>query len=169
MLLFFRAVLTSLLLALWLELFYKLGVTTDLPNLYGAVLVYTLVLLPVHLLMGWLNRVPDRLWFLLWGLLGLMGEWFVIGNSPWGNPEALHLPMFVFHGTYPVWGRIFDPARFEPNQRRAGLLAIGLFTLLGLAGRLIPSPDLRLAWFLFVPLGLYFSLAAMTLLHRPRG
>ena len=37
--------------------------------------------------------------YLIVGFVGLMIEWFIIGNSPWQNPEANDLGMFTFWGT----------------------------------------------------------------------
>jgi hypothetical protein len=159
------ASLASLLLALWLEAVYKFVVTWDPGNFVGAVLVYALVLPPAQLLMRLLPKVPDRLWLLFWGGLGLLAEWFVIGNSPWGNPAALHSAMFAFHGSYPVWGRILGSG--PSGQRSAGLALWAGFTLLTLGGLLLGGDDLRRAWALLVPLGLYYALAAITLTGWP--
>jgi hypothetical protein len=157
-----RASLASLLLALWLEAFYNFGVRQDAANFAGAALVYALVLPPLHLA---LRRAGPRLWVAVSGLAGLAAEWLVIGNSPRGNPEAIQTAMFVFHGSYPVWGRILVQGG---RQARAGLAAVAAFTVAGLAGAALPG-ELRAAWFLLVPLGLYYLLAAMVLIGRPRG
>ncbi len=34
--------------------------------------------------------------YFLFGFIGLAIEWFVIGNSPWGNPEAIQFGQFSY-------------------------------------------------------------------------
>lgn len=161
------AVLWSLALALWLEAFYRFGATFDPQTFAGAALVYTLYLVPAQALMRALPQVGDRVWLAVWGTLGLMFEWFAIGNSPWGNPDALQSGMLAYHGAYPVWGRIL--AGGPTRRRRIAAWLLAGFSLLGLAGVLLPQGDIRFLWFLLVPLGLFYVLAGMTLLGRPRG
>jgi hypothetical protein len=162
------AALLSLALALWCEAFYKLGATWDIANLLGSVAVYAPYLLAADALMAALPKVPDAAWMALWGAAGLAFEWVAVGNSPWGNPVALQWGMFVFHAAYPVWGRAALPARFTALQRRFLWRAWAVFTVLGLAGALLPAPAAT-AWFILVPLGFYALLCLSALTGRPRG
>lgn len=163
------AVLVSVLLAQWLELWYRTGAEWTPGVLVGSGLVYLLMMVPFHIAVSLLPRAPERMWLVIGCVPGMALEWFVIGNSPWGNPDALQSGMFVFHGTYPIWGRMFDPAFFGPRRRRAALIALAVFSVVSAGGYLIPDGMARFGFFLFVPLGLYLVLAVMTLTGRPRG
>jgi hypothetical protein len=148
----------SVALAQWLELWYRFGATW-VPELFtGAVVPYALMALGFHMLIQWLSRAPVWLWLILGCLPGMALEWFVIGNSPWDNPDALQLAMVVFHGAWPIWGRMFDTRWFRPGQRRAALILLALATLGLLPGFLIASADWRYAFLLLVPLPVYLAL-----------
>jgi hypothetical protein len=95
-------------------------------------------------------------------------EWFVIGNAPWTNPEAIQTGQFLFHASYPIAGRLFDPAWFGPRQRRVVIAGLAGFSVVCAAGYLIATPDLQVAFFILVPLGFYALLSGVVLLNRPR-
>ena len=99
--------------------------------------VFTLLILfPVFLTLTYFSsRLIDRLvrghpaqelvHYFVYGLAGLMIEWFLIGLSPWGDPSAHPLVMLVFQlGMFSFWATVgFAPRLFtqagEPG-RRAG-------------------------------------------------
>ena len=163
------ATAVSVLLAEWLEFWYRFGATW-VPELFvGALFPYTVMALAFHTALHWLPRGPLWLWLFLGALPGMALEWFVIGNSPWGNPDALQIGMVVFHGAWPIWGRMFDPAWFRPEQRRAGLWVMGLSSLALLPGFLLPWSDLRFALFVLLPLLPYLALWVIALRRRPKA
>jgi hypothetical protein len=101
----------------------------------GAYLFTLLVLFPAFLTFIYLSsRLLDRLagrepvrelvHFFVYGLLGLMLEWFVIGLSPWSDPDAHPVVMAVFQlGMFSFWAAVaLVPRLFvspEPLSRRA--------------------------------------------------
>ena len=164
----FLAVLLSVFLAEWLEFWYRFGATWDPQAFYGATFPYTVMMIAFHAAITWAPRMPRLVWLVTGAIPGMSLEWFVIGNSPWGNPDAWQLGQLAFHATYPLWGRMFDPAWFGPRQRRLGLILLAAFSI-GLApGFLIADEALRFAFFLWLPLPYYFALAAIVLFNRPR-
>jgi hypothetical protein len=160
------AVIVSVILAEWLELWYRLGAEWAPQVLPGAAFVYALMMAAFHAVLAWLPRLPRALWLVIGCLPGMALEWFAIGNSPWGNPQALQIGMIVFHGAYPIWGRMFDPAWFSARERRQALWVMGVFSVLLLPGFLIPSPDWRFAVFVLLPLLAYAALWVIALRRR---
>lgn len=152
------ATVVSVLLAEWLELWYRFGATWAPELFFGALAPYGLIALGFHSALQLLPRWPVWLWLPVGAIPGMALEWFVIGNSPWGNPDALQIGMVLFHGAWPIWGRMFDPDWFRPDQRRAGLAVLALASILLLPGFWIPSPDWRFAFFLLLPLPAYLAL-----------
>lgn len=126
------------------------------------------MMIAFHAVLAFAPLLPRVIRLLVGCLPGMALEWFVIGNSPWGNPDAMQPGQIAFHGTYPNWGRIFDPAWFGPRQRRLRLILLAAVTL-GLApGFLIADQGWRFAFFIFLPLGFCFALALIALFNRPR-
>lgn len=87
----------------------------------------TLVYFSSRLIHALIHPQPaqDLFHFFAYGLAGLMIEWFLIGLSPWSDPAANPLVMFVFQlGMFSFWATVgFVPHLFteagEPG-RRAG-------------------------------------------------
>lgn len=151
-----KGILYSLLIALWVEFFYKFGATYDPDNFFGALIIYPAY---IALLFGLfrLCKINSKLMiFVISGLFGLMIEWFLIGNSPWGNPQALQLGMFVFHALYPVYGYLYIQNRLSEKEHRFLFLLFLGFTLLLSAGFFIPRGDTRFILFILTPLMPYF-------------
>lgn len=91
----------------------------------GAYAFTLIVLFPVFLTFVWLTspllqrglrgRPQHELaHFFVYGLIGLLIEWFIMGLSPWSNPEAGPLPMLVFQlGMFSFWSTVgFAPKLF---------------------------------------------------------
>ena len=160
------ATAVSVALAQWLELWYRFGATHEPQLFWGAFAPYTLIALAFHAALQVLPRAPVWLWLALGCLPGMALEWVVIGNAPWDNPDALQGAMVLFHGAWPLWGRMFDGAWFDARQRRAALWVLGGATLALLPGFLIPDPDWRYAFFLLLPLPVYAALWIIALWPR---
>ena len=162
------AAAVSVFLAQWLEFWYRFGAESRPDLFWGAFFPNTLIAVAFHTLLRLAPALPVPVWLILGAAPGMALEWFVIGNSPWGNPQASQLGMFVFHASWPIWGRVFDPAVFNPRQRRAALIWTAVWTAALPAGFLIGAADGRFAFFLLVPLGFYAGLFLLALTGRPR-
>ena len=92
---------------------------------FASYLFTLLILFPVFLTLAYFSsRLPDRLvhgrraqeltHYFVYGLAGLMIEWFLIGLSPWSDPSANPLVMFVFQlGMFCFWATVgFAPRLF---------------------------------------------------------
>jgi hypothetical protein len=121
--------------------------------------VFTLlVLFPVFLtLVYFSSRLLDRLsareparelaHYFAYGFVGLMIEWFLIGLSPWSNPEADPFLMLLFQlGMFSFWASVaFLPRLFtslqELNRKFARLILkfyVPYFVLVYVVGLSIP-------------------------------
>ncbi len=163
------AVLVSVVLAEWLEFWYRFGATWDPQAFTGASAPYALIAAGFHLILSLAGRGPLWLWFLIGAVPGMALEWFVIGNSPWGNPAASQLGMVLFHGSWPIWGRLFDRRWINARQCRWALVWWAGWSVALIPGFLIAAGDWRYAFFVILPLGFYAGLAVLALTGRPRA
>lgn len=153
----FKRVGISILFALWLEFFYKFGATLDVHNFVGSIFVYFIYLMMLHSLCFKADAKKHLLLFLcLFGFIGLMAEWFIIGNSPWQNPNAFQVGMFVFHAVYPALGILFFMGEETFIYKKRVVKVFVIFTICSMLGFLFTNLDLRFAWFIWIPLFPYF-------------
>lgn len=154
--------------------------------------VFTLIILfPVYLSLVYAtSRLLDRGFgrgssrllahFLVYGWVGLMMEWFLMGLAPWSNPEAppllmlgFQLGMFAFWATVATAPRVFlDP---DPSCRRARgrMLKFGVpfFVIVYAIALSIPA-SLRFGAIILLILIGYSTLAGLILrcvVERSRG
>lgn len=85
---------------------------------FGSYLFTLFILFPVFLTFVYFSsRLLDRLvhgrraqeltHYFVYGLAGLMIEWFLIGLSPWSDPNANPLAMFIFQlGMFSFWATV---------------------------------------------------------------
>ncbi len=99
---FLQFLLLGLLTAAIGEWQFSVFLRDDLDNFIGSLFFNTLYLAGVYVLARLLQAtLRNRPKFILvytgfFGLTGLMVEWFLIGNSPWGNPDASQVGMFAY-------------------------------------------------------------------------
>lgn len=143
--------------ALWLEFFYKFGATSDIANFIGSIPIYLIYLTFLNIFLS-IAKLKKKAFtcFTVFGSIGLIAEWFLIGNSPWKNPDASQIAMFIFHAIYPLIGLIYFKNQNYVQSFSFNIRLFALFTLIGLLGFLIPSVEWRFAWFIWIPLFPYF-------------
>ena len=157
----------ALFFALWLEFFYKFGATYDPSNFIGACVIYLIYLSLYFVFLKIFLRKKLIIAWLCSGVIGLMAEWFLMGNSPWGNPHAIQSGMFVFHAFYPVLALMFlQYERYKKALKRVCGIFI-VFSVLSLLGFLFDSKDIRFAWFIWIPLLPYYA-STIVILWRLR-
>ena len=157
---FLTGVLVSELFALWVEFFYKFGVKFNPKAFVIAIPLYFLFLVFLHKVFSKLEGI--RFFILvctiLGGLFGLAVEWVLVGNSPWGNPNALQWAQFVVHAVYPILGyllaRVTLPVSYKTSLRRYCLVT-SVVTALGF---IMSNPNLQKLWILFLPIISFFGL-----------
>lgn len=79
------------------------------------------------------------------GLAGLAIEWFIIGNSPWANPDANDLGMFAYWATVLAMPRfLLDRRAYLRPVRRGAAIAFAAFGAAALTIGLLTPQALRL-------------------------
>ena len=109
---------------------------------------YPVILALTYMPLRWFERrMPSKLsadmaLYAAAGLLGLAIEWFVIGNSPWSNPEANDLGMFAYWATVLAMPRLMlDGRPLLRPVRRAAAAAFAAYAVVALVvGVLTPQP-----------------------------
>ena len=130
----------------------------------GSYLFTLFLLFPGFLSFVWFTSrllrriVPFRpryelLHFFIYGVLGLLIEWFVIGLAPWSDPQANPILMLIFQlGMFSFWATVaFAPLLFtndDPTSRqtRRGLLRFYVpYVLVTYAAAFLAPADLKFA------------------------
>ncbi len=163
---FLRFILAGLLTAAVGEWQFSVFLRDDLANFLGSLAFNTLYLSGVYLVTRlWLalGETPEqgRRWMILaytglFGLSGLMVEWFLIGNSPWGNPDASQTGMFAYWACMALVPLTF---LLRKHRLQRFIFLYGLvYTLLALAGQLIPAYEWRFAFHIYLVIFGYLGL-----------
>jgi hypothetical protein len=137
----------------------------DLDNFIGSVVFNTLYMIGVYLvtrlLLTTLRNRPKFILFytLLFGFAGLMVEWFLIGNSPWGNPDASQPGMFAYWACMALVPLMF---LLEKPHLQTFIIRYALvYIALAVFGQfVIPSPDWRFAFHIYAVIFGYLGLIA---------
>lgn len=67
----------------------------------------------------WRKEIADVVHFFAYGTTGLMIEWFLIGLSPWSNPEAHPGAMCIFQvGMFSFWATVSFVPRIFIDKRK---------------------------------------------------
>jgi hypothetical protein len=127
----------------------------DIPAYFFTLLVLfpiflTFVYFSSRLLDSFLGDQPRRelAHYFIYGFLGVMIEWFLIGLSPWSDPNANPMIMLVFQlGMFSFWGTVaFAPRLFNNMNElskaiRSSILGfyIPYFVIVYLVGFIIPG------------------------------
>ena len=144
-------ILTGVLFAAPGEYLFSVTIRGDLANFFGAMGFNSLYLLLVYLAARLLmHLVRHRLaalliYYFATGLAGLMIEWYLIGNSPWGNPDASQVGMWAYWTSMSMMGLIFSDPDPAVHSLRMRIAAICLPAAAGalLLANLLPTADLR--------------------------
>ncbi|RPI38884.1 MAG: hypothetical protein EHM59_22710 [Betaproteobacteria bacterium] len=153
---FLKTLVLGSLFATLGEFLFCVLVRQSLPDYLFTLAAYPLILALTYWPLRWIEqRMPSELSadvavYAVAGFIGLAIEWFMIGNSPWANPEANDLGMFAYWATVLAMPRLLLDARpcIRP-VRRAAVVAFAAYAAAALTiGFLTPQP-LRLfvlAW-----------------------
>lgn len=169
-------VLIGVLVAFVGEVQYSLFIRGDAANLVGSVgfntMYLTLAGILTMLLLRWLGRQPLTIAVLTVaaGGAGLLIEWFVIGNSPWGNPAANDLGMFSYWACMVIVPVALLDRSPHTRPLRRTILIYGLFyTLLALAVQLIPNADIRYVYHIWSVILGYLALLVIAVAGLARS
>jgi hypothetical protein len=79
------------------------------------------------------RRAGNIVYYLASGLFGLAVEWLVVGNSPWANPSAIQITMFLYWSGMFMLPRIFtDPDPLSKAVKMKLIRAYVIYSLIHL-------------------------------------
>ncbi len=161
-------VLIGVLTAAVGELQFSVFIRGDWANLFGSMVFNAVYLAGAFVVTRLLFRLlPRRVAFLLTVALaavaGLMVEWFLIGNSPWGNPDASQIGMAAYWACLVVVPLIvIDPDLRLRRLKRAIAIYAAVYSAAAVAAwALLPGETWGAAYHLWSVVFGYLGLAIM--------
>jgi|GEM_PF-1718462 len=151
---------------------FSVFLRSDLNNFVGSLAFNALYLTGVYLLarffLNWLRR-PFFIvvYSAFFGTTGLMVEWFLVGNSPWGNPDASQAGMFGYWACAALVPLIFL-LKNRPVQKFILRYGAVYTALVCLGQAFIPSPDWRFAFHIYAVILGYLGLMAAIVWKQTR-
>jgi hypothetical protein len=130
------------------EFLFCVLVRQSLPEYLFTLAAYPAILALAFLPMRWIELrmstplAADIAVYAFAGFTGLALEWFVIGNSPWANPQANDLGMFCYWATVLAMPRLLLDRRphLRPVRRAAGITFVAYAAAAFTIGLLTPQP-----------------------------
>ncbi len=105
---FFRYIFSGILFMFAGEFLVNVSFKGTLSGFFGTIVLYIILLTFGYGIISFFRKRIVSKWKLLlfitvlFGTLGLFGmEWAIIGNTPWGNPDANQISMFIW------WAGVF--------------------------------------------------------------
>ena len=150
------------------ELQFSVFIRGDWANLFGSMVFNAVYLAGAFVVTRLLFRLlPRRAAFLftvvLAAVAGLMVEWFLIGNSPWGNPDASQIGMAAYWACLVVVPLIvIDPDLRLRRLKRAIAIYAAVYSAAAVAAwALLPGETWGAAYHLWSVVFGYLGLAVM--------
>jgi hypothetical protein len=116
------------------EFLFCVLVRQSVPDYLFTLAAYPVILALAYGPLRWIERhlpgplAADVSVYAFVGLAGLAIEWFIIGNSPWANPDASDLGMFAYWATVLAMPRLLlDRRDYLRPVRRAAAVAFAAF------------------------------------------
>jgi hypothetical protein len=133
------------------EFLFCVLVRQSVPDYLFTLAAYPVILAVAALPMRWIERhmpaplAADIGVYAFAGFAGLAIEWFVIGNSPWANPDANDPGMFAYWATVLAMPRLLlDRRPYLRRVRREAAIAFAAYAPSALAIGLLTPQILRL-------------------------
>lgn len=145
----------------------------DWANLYGSIVFNAIYLTGAFVVTRLIFRLVARreiallLCAGLAAVCGLLVEWFLIGNSPWGNPQASQVGMAAYWACLVIVPLIMiDPDRRLRSLKGYIALYALLYTALALLGQwLLPTAEWRTIYHIWLVIVGYIGLIGICLIH----
>lgn len=122
---------TAFLIAVMVEVLFRF-IATDNPKAFGfAIIFYPLffifALITGKIVIGSMGKISKILgyasYYFISGIVGLLiFEWVLVGNSPWGNPNANQIAMFSFWALLGFIPKIFSERKDSVVIRNSSII-----------------------------------------------
>lgn len=154
------------------EFLFGVLIRNDVSGFLASLVIYAALLSGAWVTSKWMGRrIRSRfrlelVYYLAFASLGLMIEWFVIGNSPWRNPSANQPGMLFFWGSVFTFPRILSAKERELRQLQHRLTVALVAQAIGSAviGVLTP-PIYRMFVLVWLVILAYTGLQAFIVWH----
>jgi len=155
---FLKFILIGCAFALLIEFQFNILVTGNIGNFIFVLFFYPIYLALVYTVykFGFKKIFKSKsnlvfFYYLLFGIIGLMFEWFMIGNSPWLNPDASQIGMWSFWVALTVMPVIFleTEKKFQKLKKHIKYYIISYAIITTIIGKILTG-DFRLffiVWF----------------------
>lgn len=144
---FVKFILIGLLFATVGEFVLNILILNSLSDYLFTFIIYFLLLVFIYYsskIINFLFRkklTANIIYYLTYSLLGLMIEWFLLGNSPSGNPDANQIGMFSFWAAVCMMPRIFTDKNKNLIKLKKSVILffIPYSVIMLIAGILLPA------------------------------
>ena len=144
-------ILVGLVFFAVMEYMFSVIIRGDLSNFLGSIIFNAFYLTIGYFSSKVIDRffkpwkIEDVIIYLFYGCVGLAIEWYLIGNSPWNNPDANQIAMFSYWAGAVIIARIFtNPDNDLWKLKRAILLFFIPYSVISIAlGHILPTYELR--------------------------
>lgn len=147
------------------EYWFSVLIRGDVANFVGSIVFNTIYLTAAYgvSLLGIRasGRVTVTSFGIASGIAGLMIEWFLIGNSPWGNPQASQTTMFAYWAGMVMMPLIYTDDRVASTGLRQTIVYVcgGYAAVVTGAGHLTPPGPGRFALLIWAFIAGYVAAA----------
>ena len=133
------------------EYMFSVIIRGDHSNFLGSIVFNTIYLTFVFFSSKLIDRllgrwgIEDIVIYFVYGSIGLAIEWFLVGNSPWGNPDASQVTMFSYWAGAVMMARIFTNNGKGLSRIRGAILLFFIpYSVLSVTlGHCLPTDELR--------------------------
>lgn len=154
------------------EFLFGVLIRDDVRGFLASLVIYAALLSGAWFVGRWMGRrIRSRfrlefVYYLAFAGLGLMIEWFVIGNSPWRNPSANQPGMFFFWGSVFTLPRILLSEGHELRRLRRWLTVTLVIHATGsLVVGFVTPPAYRMSVLVWLVILAYAGLQAFIIWH----
>lgn len=146
---YFQFVIVGLIFFAVMEFAFSVQIRGDIDNFIGSIFInffyFSLAYGLIKLLFKFqeISYKKDIFLFIFFGIIGLLIEWFLIGNSPWGNPQASQITMFMYWGGGVLFSKLLLETKLEFSQvKKYSIIFFFIYSILYLGGGFAISNDI---------------------------
>lgn len=146
---YFQFVLIGLIFFAVMEFAFSVQIRGDVDNFIGSIFInflyFSFAYGTIKLLFKSqeISYKKDIFLFIFFGIVGLAIEWFLIGNSPWGNPDASQITMFMYWGGGVLFSKLDLETRLEYTRvKKYTVLFFIIYSVLYLGGGFLISNEI---------------------------